>query len=220
MVLNLPKGNNLLEITDMIFNKGIKYLMDKPFLYRVVQNVLAGRGHKAIKKYLNRQIPKGIKSVLDQGCGTGEYALLFGKKYTGIDNNPRDIKFAQNNYPGHFFCGSATEIPFKSESFNIVFTVGLHHHLNDKEARQAIKESFRVLKRNGKLVIVDAMYPKNPLNIIGLFLRKIDRGKYVRDYRDTLNLFTSSPVENVNIKYEILSSFPFNYIAIIGRKLT
>lgn len=186
--------------------------MEKPLLYRLVQSTLAGEGHKVIKDYLINKIPKTARKILDQGCGTGEYSLLFkGVKFYGIDNNPKDIEYAGKNFKGNFFIGSADRMKaFKSNFFDVVFAVGLHHHLNDKQACEAVNEALRVVKKKGRVIIVDAMLPKEKLNIIGLILRKLDRGRFVRRIEETLKLL---PLKS-RYNYRILSSFPFDYICI------
>lgn len=197
---------------------GIKALRDKlmeqPLAYKFVQATLAGQGHKAIKSYLKKQIPKQAKKILDQGCGTGEYALLFGDRYTGVDINPDYIKHAGGKYPGKFVVGSATKMPFKDNLFEVCFAVGLHHHLSDSMAKKAFKESLRVVKKNGKVVVVDAMLPKNPLNFPGLILRKMDRGGHVRKWQDTLKLLP----DGTKVKSKIISSYPFDYITLVLEK--
>lgn len=194
---------------------GIKALRDKlmeqPLAYKFVQATLAGAGHKAIKAYLKKQIPKSTKKILDQGCGTGEYALLFPNRYTGVDVNPDYINHANQKYPGKFVVGSAMKMPFKDGSFDVCFAVGLHHHLTDSEAKKAFKESLRVVKKKGKVVVVDAMLPKNPLNAPGLILRKMDRGGHVRKWQDTIKLLP----DEIKVKPKIISSYPFDYITLI-----
>lgn len=184
--------------------------MDQPLLYRFVQEKLAGEGHSVIKEFLKTQVAKTAKKILDQGCGTGEYALLFPNRYIGIDNNNKDIIFARKRYQGKFFTCTATKMKFKDNSFDIVFSVGLYHHLNDDKAKKAIKEAVRVTRTKGKVIIIDAMLPKNQFNLIGLILRKLDRGGYVRRYKDTMKLIP----KGLEFSSLILSSFPFDYIAI------
>ena len=193
----------------------INFLMNQPVLYKFVQETLAAGGHKTIKDFLVKQVTTETQLILDQGCGTGEYALLFGDRYTGIDNNPKDIEFAQRRYPGRFILGSATNMSqLADSSFDMVFAVGLHHHLSDDLASEAIIESLRVTKKNGKVVIIDAMLPKNPSNLVGLLLRKMDRGGHVRRIDDTFKLMPKS------VKYDkaVLSSFPFDYVTIVAEK--
>lgn len=201
-----------------ILFKTIKKVLDPlwetPVFYKLLQTVLAGEGHKIIKNYLKAEIPKNAKKILDQGCGTGEYSLLFGNRYTGLDNNKKYIKDARQKYPGKFIVGNATKMKLKNSSFDICFSIGLHHHLSNHLAENAIKEALRITRKGGKIIIVDAMLPKYPLNIIGYFLRKIDRGGYVRDWKDTVNLLP----QGVKFSSSILSSFPFDYVIIAVQK--
>lgn len=48
-------------------------------------------------------------------------------------------------------CGDARKLPFQEDSFNILIACSIIEHLPD--ARQFIKESHRVLKKNGILVV-------------------------------------------------------------------
>lgn len=198
--------------------KNIKRLIDNiweiPMFYRILQATLAGGGHNIIKKYLLSQVPKSARKILDQGCGTGEYSLLFKNKYWGIDNNLDDINFAKEKYLGHFEVGNASRISFKDNFFDAVFAVGLHHHLDTKNAKKAITESLRVTRKDGKVIIIDAMLPKNPLNFLGFILRKLDRGGFVRDYKKTLSFIP----KKIEFNSQVLSSYPFDYIAIIIKK--
>lgn len=195
----------------MRLKKYIDDLWEIPIFYKLLQRTLAGGGHSLIKKYLLKQIPKSAKNILDQGCGTGEYSLLFGNKYTGVDISKDYIVNASKKYPGHFLVGTAMNMKLKANSFDVVFAVGLHHHLTDDQARFAIREGLRVTKKGGKYVIIDAMLPKLPYNLPGLFLRKMDRGGNVRYFEHTLALIP----DELKYKYEIFSSFPFDYLEIV-----
>ncbi len=192
--------------------KLITYLMKQPILYKIIQTTLGAGIHQLAKSYLKKSI-HNLSKVLDQGCGTGEYSLLFSN-YTGLDNNPKDIDFAKNNYKGDFVIGSAAKMPFKNNSFDCVFAVGLHHHLTDVLAKKAMLEALRVIQKGGQVIIIDAILPKNPLNIIGLILRKLDRGGHVRSYKKSLNLLP----KNLKYSYQILSIFPFDLIAVTFKK--
>lgn len=192
------------------FNK----IWEVPIFYKLLQATLAGGGHAQIKKFLFKQIPKNAKKILDQGCGTGEYSLLFGKKYTGVDYDKNYIAHAKKIYPGSFLVGDAARMPIKDNQFDITFAVGLHHHLTDIQAKKAILESLRVTRKGGKVVVIDAMLPKDSWNFPGLFLRKMDRGGNVRKVGDTLKLLP----KNLVCHEKILSSFPFDYITLVIKK--
>jgi len=194
--------------------KTIKNLIDEiwevPIFYKFLQATLAGGGHFKIKQIIISNVKKSDKKILDQGCGTGEYSLLFPNRYYGIDNSKADIEYAFKNFQGNFTVGDASKLPYGDNFFDFVYAVGLHHHLTEIQAKRAVKESLRVTKKGGRVLVVDAMLPKNSSNIIGLFLRKMDRGKYVRPYNKTLELLP----RNCKYSYKIISSFPFDYITI------
>lgn len=183
--------------------------MKHPLIYVLVQNVVNGSGHKRIKKYLKQNIPVNA-TVLDLGCGTGEYSLVF-KNYTGLDNNPKDIKYAEQKYKGIFMVGDASNMTqIKDNSFDAVFSVGLHHHLTDEKAKKAIIEALRVIKKGGKVIIIDAMFPVHAWNIIGLVIRKLDRGGYIRQFSNTLKLLP----KKIQYSFNMLSTFPLDFICI------
>src|SRR5258708_33728015 len=100
-----------------------------PLFYRLLHSTLAGREIKVVGNFLKKQIPRNAKKILDQGCGTGEYALLFGEKYTGLDNSQIYIESANKKFPGNFLVGDATNMKkIKNNQFDVTFAVGLHHH--------------------------------------------------------------------------------------------
>lgn len=88
-------------------------------------------------------------SILEIGCGSGYYAevlahLLGGPvRYTGLDYSPAMIELARRRHPGHVFAvGSATEIPFPDDAFDISINGAALMHIIDYE--KAIAESRRV----------------------------------------------------------------------------
>lgn len=92
--------------------------------------------------------------VLDIGSGYCEFLnnIKCGKK-TGIDLNPETKNFAA---PGvdilSIDCTDMKEIG--SESYDIIFSSNFLEHLPDKNAVfKTLKESFRVLKQNGKIIL-------------------------------------------------------------------
>ena len=96
------------------------------------------------------------KNVLDAGCGAGRYA--FALKYLGcrhiigIDISQESVQlalrmnpFASNNVV--FLQGSALELPFADETFDLIFSNGVLHHT--LSTQKGLNEIFRVLKDPG-----------------------------------------------------------------------
>src|SRR5262249_7573730 len=111
--------------------------------------------------------------VLDVGCGTGTLAVEVARRVgrtgyvAGIDPAAEQIararaKAARRNLPIDFQIGVIEQLPFSDQSFDVVFSTLMMHHLPAPLKRQGLAEIARVLKPGGRLVIGD-------------FVRKQDR---------------------------------------------
>jgi len=110
-----------------------------------------------IRFLLDDYLVSGEK-VLDLGCGNGRYFPVFKEKrvdYSGIDNSERLINLAKKKYSdGKFQLGDALNIPFPNNNFDRVYNIAVLHHIPSKELRiLALKESKRVLKTGGLLIL-------------------------------------------------------------------
>ncbi len=132
------------------------------------------------------------KSVLDIGCGTGNLSLEIvkrlpsGGRVIGVDAGEKMVTLARNKrqIPEkqiNFLQVSAENIAFTDETFDCVYNVFLLHHLPMELKLVAINEMYRVLKKEGVLVMVDVDRPSNLLGwLIGL------TRFYVKEIRDNM----------------------------------
>ena len=114
--------------------------------------------------------------VLDVGCGNGKY-LSENKNLVmwGTDRSGNLLSIAkEKNINAQCFIADSLKLPIKSESFDAAISIAVIHHFSNELLRiQALKEIFRVIKKNGKVLIyVWAMEKKkkNSKNKIILFL--------------------------------------------------
>lgn len=109
--------------------------------------------------------------VLDVGCGTGtlvvEVAHRVGRvgRIVGIDPGHQQIararaKAAQRNIPIEFQIGVIEQLAFPDQTFDVVFSTLMVHHLPAPLKRQGLAEIARVLKPRGRLVIADFTHKK------------------------------------------------------------
>jgi len=107
--------------------------------------------------------------VLEIGLGQGaesEQLIRRGAIWTGLDVTEeavgrvtarlrlRDLPYSDIKQ------GSATDIPFSADEFDLVFSHGVLHHIPDIQSGQ--REIHRVLKADGRLVAM--LYARNSLN--------------------------------------------------------
>ena len=110
---------------------------------------------------LDKIIPKNVK-ILDLGCGTGHIAeVLKGREWHGIDISPESINTAKHFYKTAKIGDITEKLPYRNKSFDCVLLLSTLHHVPPEEHENIIKESIRLLKPEGKLIIVD--HNKNKL---------------------------------------------------------
>jgi ubiquinone/menaquinone biosynthesis C-methylase UbiE len=105
-------------------------------------------------------------AVLDVGCGTGTLAMEVARRVgragrvTGIDPGTQQIararaKAARRHVPIEFQIGVIEQLPFPDQTFDVVFSTLMMHHVPASLKRQGLAEIARVLKPGGRLVIAD-----------------------------------------------------------------
>jgi ubiquinone/menaquinone biosynthesis C-methylase UbiE/uncharacterized protein YbaR (Trm112 family) len=105
----------------------------------------------------------GIKNgarVLSTSVGTGTDLSFIPRacKYYGLDLSAGMLRICQNKVDrlgilAELFLGQAEHLPFKDETFDVVYQMGGINFFNDQA--QAIREMVRVAKNGTKIVIMD-----------------------------------------------------------------
>ncbi|MGH2459507.1 MAG: class I SAM-dependent methyltransferase [Chloroflexota bacterium] len=96
--------------------------------------------------------------ILDVGCGTGAMLTWLrrfpGATIVGLDFSADALTFCQS-VPGRTLVqGSALELPFPDHSFDLVVSTDVLQHLPNPDGdRVALRETLRVLDRNGYVYI-------------------------------------------------------------------
>jgi SAM-dependent methyltransferase len=104
--------------------------------------------------------------VLDVGCGTGALAgRLAGVGYevVGLDPSQGMLDVMKERAPEvEATHGSATEMPFPDDEFDLSYSVATMHHIAEPEAvRRALTEMVRVVNPAGRILVWDHN-PRNP----------------------------------------------------------
>lgn len=125
-------------------------------------------GLEPILPELDRLGLEGLK-VLEIGLGQGadsEQLIRRGARWTGIDLTPESGRRVRKRMEirgldfDDIVVGSALEMPFEDNSFDLVYSFGVLHHI--PEVHRVQQEIHRVLRPGGRLVMM--MYARNSLN--------------------------------------------------------
>lgn len=173
-----------------MFQKFIDSVFSHPAIFTCVRVVLDD-GYHAVQKAIFRELDVG-KSVLDLGCGTGQFCALFPREgYFGVDAFPQYIAYARKKHPGYrFVVGDAAHLHMQKKVPQVLI-VGVLHHLPDENVRKILEIASHVLLRDGKLLIFEDIY-RERFNPVGKLVKKFDVGKHIRTHQAYGELYRHS----------------------------
>lgn len=138
------------------------------------------------RRWLDRVLPETEgPRVLEVSFGTGYLLNRYAAEYEvhGVELNKRLLEVARRNLKrdANLVQGRVEDLPYPNQYFDsVVVTMAFTGY---PDAAQAMTELKRVLKVGGKLILVDINYPKNPKNVLGVWLTKFWKaaGDLIRD---------------------------------------
>jgi ubiquinone/menaquinone biosynthesis C-methylase UbiE len=127
-------------------------------MYHVEDHHWWYRGMEAITRTLIKQYiqPKTKIKILDAGCGTGAAMTTYLKDYgevTGIDLYPQALDFCRKRNAKHLARASVLDLPLATASFDMVTSFDVLYEKGVMHEIKALKEFFRVLTPQGKLLM-------------------------------------------------------------------
>lgn len=158
------KNNGYLQIRDAWVKRSINFgdekrsVMDQSFPYSINEVI-----HRIHQNEILSVIPSGKIHCLDVGCGYGRLAIAVAQSRStvcidGIDIAPTFVKLFNTKMRGRgkATIGDARKLPYKSQTFDMVWmVVSLMYFPKKKDQQKVIKEIYRVLKPGGTFVLIE-----------------------------------------------------------------
>jgi ubiquinone/menaquinone biosynthesis C-methylase UbiE len=157
-------------------------ILNLPIIYN--SRFLVAGNQSLTKDFILKNYKKySCKSVLDLGCGTGDFAPLFPRKhYLGIDLSENYINFAKQKYHHQFKVQDIDDFNL-NQKFDATIFISTLHHLSDQQIKKIFKKVVKVTKR--AIIVVDLNPETDPIR---KFLIDLDRGRFVRTTKQKLRL--------------------------------
>ncbi|MFC1517585.1 class I SAM-dependent methyltransferase [Candidatus Margulisiibacteriota bacterium] len=138
--------------------------------------------YSSVLKAVKKHFPQKNSTLLDLGCGEGDYSFALAKdfKVIGLDANPDDIKYNRffKNKRGvktlDFICKDALHTGFGDATFDYILCVDVIEHVPDPKG--LLLEAKRLLKKGGRLLFsfpsLDYPFIYDPINKLRSKMKK------------------------------------------------
>ncbi|MFQ3675809.1 MAG: class I SAM-dependent methyltransferase [Endomicrobiia bacterium] len=161
---------------------------------------------KLIKRIEEKILPllniRKNDTVLDVGCGTG-ILLPYLKKNVGqggivfaLDFSKKMLNIAKKKYGNicKYVCADASATSFEDNSFDKIICFNVFPHFPNKS--KVLKEFFRILKKNGVLIITHADSRKN-INKHHMKISGVVKKDFMPDDKKIISLLKSAGYQNL-----------------------
>jgi SAM-dependent methyltransferase len=177
------------------------------------------------------------KAVLELGCGLGEFAVYLAKKgakVSGVELGSNLVAASQllakvNGVSCDFREASVLDLPFETESFDLVVGIDILHHLSPTDLKKAVREAHRVLAPEGLAIfrepvensrIFDLIQNLFPARRAGSYNRpSILQRKAWRAYLESLDDrdLTSAELRHAGEPFQVVRIKPFGFLIRLER---
>lgn len=96
-----------------------------------------------------------FRSVIDVGCGTGDYAEIFDADkvdYLGLDISPEMVKQCQTRFPRYRFAVCTETLPVEDRSIDLAIDVAVIEYYED--CLPHLRELARAVRPGGTVIVV------------------------------------------------------------------
>lgn len=197
-------------------------VFDSPIFYEFFQTLVKKRKFDSlIEEYLKPEI---VGKVIDFGCGNGKHSLLFSNaSYLGIDPLEQCIKVANKRYrkdPNIIFSiGNELSLRrIESDSVDLLFGIGVLHHMQESEIEVLISECKRIIRLGGRIQFFEPYFGEGQSRI-KRFIMKLDRGQQIRTINTYLSFFDTQVFRIECTSFPNHLKIPYDLTRIMGVKI-
>lgn len=131
-------------------------------------------------------------SIIDIGCGIGQYSTMTNGKYLGIDFNKNYIQTAKRLYGSkskQFSSKDINDVALKKSVYDTALLIDITHHLSNRENEKLMQKLNSIAPKH--IVICDPI-TQSAYNFLGRFITYFDRGKHIRSKEELIKIVTNN----------------------------
>lgn len=205
--------------------KAFNYDFMTPF-YDVILNLI-GFGEEQREKIVKLLDLKPGERLLDVGCGTGTLLKVARQSHpdnemVGIDIDKKVLEIAKSKlaFTGIQLINTGAEnLRFPDKSFDVVVSTLIFHHLPTEIKRKALLEIKRVLKPNGRFLLVDFGKIVGALKIV-YYLEVIIRLPEAKTAKDNVEGKIPNFLQEAGFEFKEVSSRYLGIQYLLAKKIT
>lgn len=177
----------------------LSLLLNNPVIWefsRIALDTAFGLYRKRIQLVQKYGLLKNNPSVIDIGCGIGQYSTITEGKYLGVDMNKRYINYAHKRHRRSnqsFRCTDVTTVLDEQSRFDLVLMADFLHHISDRQCVNLLNISSHLAKQ----YVINFEPITEQSNPVGRWIVEHDRGNYVRPLDKLHQLYEESQLELV-----------------------
>jgi len=188
--------------------------------------------HPDMERLANLFSEKGVRRILDLGCGTGRHLLFFltkGFGVYGLDGSPNGLEIAKNwlneeNLASELTCQKIEhKFPYKDGFFDAVISIQVIHHNLLKDIVFTVNEIKRTLKPEGFIFLTFPLLQGFYLKMKNM--RKVEKRTYIpltgQEKGLPHHFFTVAEIKRVFSDFDLSEIYidDTNHRAILGQKI-
>ena len=117
------------------------------------------------------------ETIIDVGGGTGLIAKVLRRMTQESDIAIIDLSRSMLQKVGDptlfVIQGDVTSFPLKNETFTLAIMINTIHHIDETKQQLALLEVFRILKKQGRIFIIDIWFPNTFLSNLFVKIEKL-----------------------------------------------
>lgn len=201
----------MIEYISYILRKGI-LMKDFDKAYKHYDNFMRLFNLYKVKEIHDALELKGNETIVDIGGGTGylaKHLSMYCDKIYVLDESKNMLSKVENKHNIITIVGDATRTEFEQSTIDIVILSDVLHHI--KNHKKLLEEVYRILKINGKLLIMDFEKNHFKTKILILFEYLLFGKLYYKTHQEVIALLE---------KYFIIDKdlLKGHYFIMVGRK--